>query len=264
MYVALSRVTSLDGLFLIGNYSSSAIRCSENATKEYERLRSGENLLEPLPQMIPANDNLVLTMLNIRSLRHKSATIKNYKELQNSDVLFFTETQISRGSNFEEVEYNMLPFRTVFNNDVDKYKSLAIGYKDSITILEEQHLSGFSLLKLRKDVYSDEVYKILLIYRSHQERLALFFDKLTTVLREEPDIDIVLGDFNIDQIKESPEKQELLNRLIDFNEWVTIPTHVDGGAIDLIFTATDFDDPITFLKYSTNLSDHDMLKIKIG
>ena len=92
MYVALSRVTSLDGLFLTGSYSASAIKSSKSADKEYERLRLEENLLQPLVSYTPSDKNLVFTMLNIRSLRPKSASIRNHKNLSDSDVLLFTET----------------------------------------------------------------------------------------------------------------------------------------------------------------------------
>ena len=78
MYVALSRVTSLEGLYLIGNFSPSAIISSKSADIEYERLRSSENSLEPLLSIVPTDSNLVLTLLNIRSLRHKSASIRYY------------------------------------------------------------------------------------------------------------------------------------------------------------------------------------------
>ncbi|XP_066911415.1 uncharacterized protein [Clytia hemisphaerica] len=201
MYVALSRVTSLDGLFLIGNYSSTAIISSKPAEEEYQRLRCKENVLEPLVSFYPSDENLVLTLLNIRSLRRKSASIRHFKELSDSDVLFFTETQISHDSSVEEIEYNIRPFKMLFNNVEDKFKSLAVGYRESVTILEDQHVPGFSLVTLKKSVYSTKKYKILLLYRSHQETLGLFFNQLSMILNEEPNIDIIMGDFNIDLLK---------------------------------------------------------------
>ena len=265
MYVALSRVTSLDGLYLIGNFSPSAIISSKSAEKEYERLRSSENSLEPLLSIVPTDSNLVLTLLNIRSLRRKSASVRNYKELSDSDVLLFTETQIAHGSNVEEIEYNLRPFQMVFNNDEDKFKSLAVGYKESVTISEAQHVSGFSLIKLKKNVYADRVYKILLLYRSHKETLNLFFHNLRAILDEEPGIDIIIGDFNIDMLKESEEKERLLYETRDYHELtVGVPTHIDGGGIDNVFISSTFYDDINPLKYCLNLSDHDAFKLEIS
>eukprot|EP00111_Clytia_hemisphaerica_P008540 TCONS_00024939-protein len=129
----------------------------------------------------------------------------------------------------------MKPFTMIFNNDTDKFKSLAIGYKESFSILEHEHVSGFSYLKLKKNTYCDRTFNILILYRSHQETLTSFFSSLHTVLSELKDIDIIFGDFNIDLLKESEEKRNLLYCLQDFNPLVDFPTHVDGGAIDHIF-----------------------------
>ena len=152
----------------------------------------------------------------------------------------------------------------LFNNDVDQFKSLAIGHRDSVTVLDDQHVSGFSLLKLRKSVFSDRIYTILLLYRSHQETVNSFLNNLSTVLSEFPDIDIILGDFNIDILKETVERQGLLECLGGFFQLVTSPTHIDGGAIDHIFVRTPYDYTIDGLKFCTCLSDHDGLKIEIS
>ena len=47
MYVTLSKVTSLNGLFLIGQYKSSAIKADPRVLQQYDRMR-GECVLEPL------------------------------------------------------------------------------------------------------------------------------------------------------------------------------------------------------------------------
>ena len=44
IYVALSRVTSLKGLFLNGNFIDSAIKADERATIEYQYLRENQSL----------------------------------------------------------------------------------------------------------------------------------------------------------------------------------------------------------------------------
>ena len=61
IYVALSRSTSFIGLFLTGTYTSSAIIASKAVHKEYERLRSHENLLKPLESFSVFNSTLNIT-----------------------------------------------------------------------------------------------------------------------------------------------------------------------------------------------------------
>ena len=43
MYVALSRVTSLNGLYLIGEFNLSYIRADPSAIFEYHRMRNEKN-----------------------------------------------------------------------------------------------------------------------------------------------------------------------------------------------------------------------------
>ena len=74
MYVALSRVTSLNGLFLTGQYKASAIKADPRASQEYERMRA-ECVLEPLCTTAISVDTLVITLLNTRSLHRHAIDI---------------------------------------------------------------------------------------------------------------------------------------------------------------------------------------------
>ena len=47
-YVALSRVTNIQGLFLTGSFKQDAIKANESATQEYDRLHNGALFIPPL------------------------------------------------------------------------------------------------------------------------------------------------------------------------------------------------------------------------
>ena len=49
MYVALSRVTSLDGLFLTGCFNKNSISADPRTKLEYETLRENQNLMNEFP-----------------------------------------------------------------------------------------------------------------------------------------------------------------------------------------------------------------------
>ena len=68
MYVALSRITSLDRMFLIGNYNKTAIKENSSAKQEYQRLRR-ENKFTTLPFVSVSEMTLNITLLNTRSLK---------------------------------------------------------------------------------------------------------------------------------------------------------------------------------------------------
>ena len=176
MYVALSRVTSLNGLFLIGDYSKSAFKANTESEKEYLRLKNKENLLDCPVSLSPQDNNLVVTLLNIRSLNKKYRSIKNYEQLVNNDLLLLTETHFTNESNTEEISKHLNSFSMYFNNDVSKYKSLALGLnKSSVQMLDVKHVSGFSIVKFSKESFNDRIFTAILLYRSHQDIITKLF-----------------------------------------------------------------------------------------
>ena len=69
IYVALSRVTSLNGLYLTGEYNRSSIKADVRATIEYETLRKHRSM-KPIDNCASvATESLTVTLLNTWSLR---------------------------------------------------------------------------------------------------------------------------------------------------------------------------------------------------
>ena len=70
VYVALSRVRSLDQLFIIGDIERKHIHCDPRVHSEYERLRAAEMQRSKGDVVINTNNrNIIITLLNIRSLK---------------------------------------------------------------------------------------------------------------------------------------------------------------------------------------------------
>ena len=66
IYVALSRVRSLAGMYLIGEFKSNATKSDKRAQQEYERMRK-DCLVQPLKDLNIVKDHtLTVTLLNIR------------------------------------------------------------------------------------------------------------------------------------------------------------------------------------------------------
>ena len=93
MYVAMSRISKLENMHLIGNYNRNAIKVNKSAKKEYERLYSA-CLLSPLSFPKASNDTLTIALLNTRSLRRHSENILNDVDLIQNDILCLTKTQL--------------------------------------------------------------------------------------------------------------------------------------------------------------------------
>ena len=95
VYVALSRVKSLSQLYLVGDINSAGIMADARFGEEYERLRS-QRFEFDAPNMVYKNNshNIVISLLNVRSLKKHFANIKNDSKIIQSDIIVFTETRL--------------------------------------------------------------------------------------------------------------------------------------------------------------------------
>ena len=262
IYVALSRVKVFEGLYLIGEYLKSAIRVNQDAAKEYERLRQ-ENLFV-YPKDFPVTEsNIVITLLNTRSLRKHAVDTANDEILCQNDILCLTETQLSENSDTSEIENVLNNFSIEYNTSIQsKFKSLAMCHKNSITLLEHDKHEGISLLKLRKHGVCD--FTIAMIYRQPSVVLnTTFYDHIAQLVSQE-NIDILLGDLNINALD---SRNDVLGYVL--SQYVLLvdePTHISGGLIDHVYVKKSFLENKTVLSSvrSVFFSDHDAVKFSIN
>ena len=85
MYVALSRVTSIDNLYLIGKYSANVFRVNENAILEYKRLQ--ENRFGTIDTDHVHCNSLIISLLNTSSLKSHAVDISRSREITEKDIL---------------------------------------------------------------------------------------------------------------------------------------------------------------------------------
>ena len=84
IYVALSRITSLDGLYLIGEYHFSAITADPRATIEYEIMDYAMKSIDTCSTEFPCS----LTISKV--IKKRATEINADRSLKDCDVLFFT------------------------------------------------------------------------------------------------------------------------------------------------------------------------------
>ena len=163
MYVALSRVTLLNGLFLIGQYKLSVIKANPNASKEYDRLRQ-KSPLNYIEDCMPATKHsLTITLLNIRSLYKHAINISCYHLLLKNDIICLTETQILPNQDITVINNTLADFKILYNNSTDKFRSLAFCLNSGISTTNHCQYPGISLLSVEKNVFQQDPVKILLI-----------------------------------------------------------------------------------------------------
>ena len=93
MYAELSRVTSIDNIFLIGKYSPNVFKVNENAILEYRRLQ--ENRFDTIDTDHVDCNSLIISLLNARSLKRHAVIISRVRQLTENDILCLTESQIT-------------------------------------------------------------------------------------------------------------------------------------------------------------------------
>ena len=103
MYVALSKIRNLQGLFLTGIFCKEAMKASAEASKEYERLLNTVSFISA-PVVVPSYNWLFFTLINTRSLKNDSIDIGSDSRLIENNVLFLTETQLCPASDITSIE----------------------------------------------------------------------------------------------------------------------------------------------------------------
>ena len=132
MYVALSRVTTLESLYIVGSFSINAIRANPRSLDEHNRMDS-----ERLVQNSEGNPcNLEIIFLNIRSFNKH---VIDDTKLAESDTICFTETQLHASV---APKRRLKKFGMIYNNNEDKFQSLAIGFRNDVSIVTDTKLNG--------------------------------------------------------------------------------------------------------------------------
>ena len=93
MYVALSRITSINELYLIGKYNKAALKVNESAKGGYGRLRT-ESFFKSQTQNRVIESAITISLLNTRSFKTQFRDILMEKHLLGNDILCLTETEL--------------------------------------------------------------------------------------------------------------------------------------------------------------------------
>ena len=265
MYVALSRVTSLDGLYLTGEFNASAIKADPRATVEYNNLRENYAMKTIDTCSAASLSCLTITLLNTRSLKKHAVDIAADEVIKDCDIIFLTETQVESTDDIRTISDILNEFTIIHNIHTDKFCSLASCYKNTIDHIHHDDIPAVTLYNVQKNNFQHDTVNILLVYRKNLSKLEDFIYILNHFLsRMEGDIHIILGDFNINAFEENKNKK-LKEVLINYNQILEEPTHISGSLIDQVYIKKIFQDQIDIhatIK-NTHFSDHDAVKITL-
>ena len=266
VYVALTRATSLQGLFILGKIESKHVKANPKVLQEYERLRNECIVPDSITTLRQDSTSLTISTLDIRSLKKHSIDVKFDLQLFNSDIIGFTETQLLPSDCENEIVNNLQPF--IFHRQdhpTDKYSSMAFFTRNTVEVTELEYISSVNGLKLAF-VFQQcrDIGTILLLYRKQNSNVTHYLECLEYVLNSHC-VDIVLGDFNINYLNDNQvQPLKSLMESLDFCQVVKNPTFISSGSLlDHVYIKPGSFELIQNHVISVYYSDHDAIKVTV-
>ena len=265
IYVALSRATSLNGLYILGQVESKHTKTNPKVLSEYERLQT--DCLVSGDIVHDSCNVFTISLLNVRSLRKHSTDIKYDSRLFKSDVIAFTETQLLPEECDSDIIKNLHPFILHRqDHNTDKYSSLAVCTRNTVKITGHEYFPQINALKFDLIIESSQLQQprtFLLLYRKQSITTQQYLSNLAYVLNAYT-IDLIFGDFNINYLNDSEfEPLRLLMGSTDFNQIVGSPTFISGSLLDHVYVRTTSLEVLENTVINVYYSDHDAIRLVI-
>ena len=190
----LLAMLEMNNLHLIGTYNRSAF--TSNVTSEYSRLRESSYFV-PLSTVDTNSNCLTVTLPNTRSLRRHVQDIAKDKNLMENDILCLTEVKIGQQNNLADIEQQLDLYEIHLNLESDRYQYIGFCVSKSTGLVKHEMFPEVSVLEIVKDTFFTNKVRILLLYRSPNSSLTIFYNRLEVFLSTFEVFDLVLADSNM-------------------------------------------------------------------
>ena len=244
-YVILSRIVCLEQLHL-QTFKPSKIYCNEDAKLEALSIKA-RALNKQFSRWHQRQKNCFkLSSLNVRSLQKHFQDLKDDNFLQQSDVLCVNETWL-----IDDPDTTFDGFSSHFLNK--RSKGVAMFTKIIPEKLQRVHTETMSMLFARFQLFDLlSVYKFAEVSR---------IDEFTEQILEYVDLSkpvILIGDINIDLMKQQKNKFSKKLKDLGFVQLVNEATHISGGMLDHLYVYFPKDGHCELFKiHPLYYSDHD-------
>jgi hypothetical protein len=233
-YVALSRVTSLNGLY-IKNYDKMKIFRSDDVHKNITKMTplfGNEN-------QTAENAKLKVVHHNVQGLRSKLQDIKNHKKIK-SDVMMFSETLLTTNvpnSMLELEGYNIYRQERAGNTG----RGGLVTYAKSELNVERVHFDVPEIENLAVKMSHEKETILVNMYRSPKKSVADFCKALNSFLitlevTHESAEKIIAGDLNEDLFSVAPKQIQRTFFNNGYTQQVQHATTLNGTLIDVVYT----------------------------
>jgi hypothetical protein len=242
-YVAISRLTSLDGLNIL-HLQEDKISVSANVKKEMARLRSSPTCIQHTPlSALPCDFRIVY--LNCRSMNRHIPDVSCDRNIKAADIACFSETRFT--------EKDLLPntalqgyyqYRQDSKHVSDRnrpFHGLAVYSSPEFEETLNVSCNNVEAALFRVSTLPDIVF--VAIYKPPTVAIKDLCRALSHIHSEhlKGEAAVVLGDFNVDWASSSTAKvtlERLLVHELGYKQLINKPTTDYGSTLDLIFTKT--------------------------
>jgi hypothetical protein len=257
-YVALSRATSIEGLYL-KNFHDKLIYRSEKVHRSLQLMTSFDG---DSPKSEAACNIL---HHNVQGLRSKLTDIKANKDFSQATVLAFTETWLTSEVSDEHIS---LPGYQVCRKDrSDGRGGTALYISDEVEWEQLPFKGPLEYCAIKVTPRVGAAYVVVVIYRSPRSMLHPFLPLLQDLLhsiRQENVQDIfVTGDFNENQLDDKQHPIKTTFEDYGFRQMVTESTTRYGTLLDLMCVRTVHYMPSARVM-QTYYSDHEVVTLSLS
>ena len=231
-YVALSRVTTLEGLFLT-NYDPSNIFCNNDIETNIAKMSSFDlSTANPLLEL-DHNKNFIIAHHNIQSLRCHIEDLKSNTQMRNAHVICLSETWLTDDNdNLEDLVIDGYTLETL---SVGRARGVAMYVQKSVDYSVLPILSNdCDTLAIR--TYGATNMLIAVVYKPPGTRYGTFCTEMSDITAQtellETDHDVFVGDFNIDLMKDDTLPPKVFQ---NYYQAISEPTTTNETLLDHIY-----------------------------
>ena len=224
IYVMLSRVCSLEQIFILNEFDKSKMYPNLQALEELKRLETISINKNPTRWEQLSEDELRVGSLNCRSLKKHHADIITDKDLLLCDIICLEETWLETGDQTEDLD---IPGYQLHSNFSGRGKGIAIYYKAKYFKHEFDIREDY--MQLSK--FSSSTIDIIALYRSQQGTHGNLTKAIETMMQYN-NATLVIGDFNYCYTSDLTNVTTKYMKERKFRQLITEPTHIEGNLLD--------------------------------
>ena len=257
-YVMLSRVESLNQLFILGDPPDNKFYANHQALEELERLdRVSINRNKPIWEQA-LDWSRKISLLNCRSLMMHIEDIKKDPILSFSDIICLNETWLK--SNMADEQLNIPGFELHLNSS-GAGKGIGTYFKSGLISPQVDITKSRAQITL----LSSSELDVVNVYRSQGMSNAELAHDLKDIINKS-NLTIICGDFNICYVDDRDNEVTRMLEYEGFSQLVHEATHFKGGHIDHVYSnhnPKDFQIAVSLYSPYYLAKDHDAICVTI-